>query len=130
LKKNKNRLPKLEQKKEHNFIIEIKNFLIEIEEKIKNLPKEKKESIYFQTFQFISNNFMNLITNKIKKINFFSIQNLQKDLDIIENSASNINEKCYFCFIEIRQIIDFIIQEKINPNTLNVSLIFFYLKNR
>jgi hypothetical protein len=128
LKKNKNRLPKLEQKKEHNFIIEIKNFLIEIEEKIKNLPKEKKESIYFQTFQFISNNFMNLITNKIKKINFFSIQNLQKDLDIIENSASNINEKCYFCFIEIRQIIDFIIQEKINPNTLNVSLIFFLLK--
>jgi hypothetical protein len=108
---------------EHQFVVQIIQFLQNANQLLQNIGKDKREYIMFKAFDHVVLLFNeNILTSPevVHELNNLSIKAISKDIEYMLKSIRNDFkvEKYQYCFTELKALIDFLILSNINEQLL------------
>jgi len=116
----------VEQVIEHQFVLDIVQYLQSTTMVMQYIAKEKREYIMFKAFDSIAHDFTDQILtypDPVRELNNFSINVLLKDVEYLLRFIKNEVriEKCQFCFSDIKVLLEFLVKTDINEQELAES---------
>jgi hypothetical protein len=108
---------------EHQFIIDIVQYLQGTNQLLQHITRDKREYILFKMCDQVSHEFTETILTypePVRELNNVSIQALYKDVEyILQFVTSDLKiEKCGYCFAELRSLLKFLVETRIDEQEL------------
>lgn len=113
---DENLTPEKSSNQSHEYVDNLIGYLTVIYESLQNLSQSYIENSFYDAINFITKMYFNeiLFTSGIKNYNFFFIENLKVDIEMLEEFFDRIGYT-HVCLYPIKKLLNFFYSKKIEP---------------